>query len=140
MLTVAPGWSEAYALFTKGEADMVLSYTTSPAYHVIEEKSTKYKAMAFTEGQYMEVEVAGVIKGAAHEGLARKFLAFMMTPAFQDAIPTTNWMYPAGETAQPLPKAFNDLVKPSKVLMFTPGEVAKNRRGWIDEWLAVMGK
>ena len=33
VLTVTPGWSEAYGLFTKGEAPMVLSYTTSPAYH-----------------------------------------------------------------------------------------------------------
>ncbi len=39
VLTVTPGWSEAYALFTKGEAPMVLSYTTSPAYHEIAEKS-----------------------------------------------------------------------------------------------------
>lgn len=35
VLTVTPGWSEAYSLFTKGEAEMVLSYTTSPAYHMI---------------------------------------------------------------------------------------------------------
>ena len=33
VLTVARGWSEAYSLFLEGEADMVLSYTTSPAYH-----------------------------------------------------------------------------------------------------------
>ncbi len=30
ILTVTPGWSEAYGLFTRGEAPMVLSYTTSP--------------------------------------------------------------------------------------------------------------
>ena len=140
VLTVAPGWAEAYALFTKGEADMVLSYTTSPAYHVIEEKTTKYKAMAFSEGQYMQVEVAGVVAGSAHEALARKFLAFMMSPAFQDVIPTTNWMYPAGAISAPLPDAFKNLVQPAKPIMFSPGEVAKNRRSWIDEWLAVMGK
>ena len=37
VLTVTPGWSEAYGLFTKGEAPMVLSYTTSPAYHMVAE-------------------------------------------------------------------------------------------------------
>ena len=47
ILTVAPGWSEAYALFTKGEAPMVLSYTTSPAYHVIAENTDRYKAADF---------------------------------------------------------------------------------------------
>ena len=39
VLTVTPGWSEAYGLFTKGEAPMVLSYTTSPAYHMIAEST-----------------------------------------------------------------------------------------------------
>ncbi|MGL4490019.1 MAG: thiamine ABC transporter substrate-binding protein, partial [Rhizobiaceae bacterium] len=46
VLTVTPGWSEAYGLFTKGEAEMVLSYTTSPAYHQIAENSSRYKAAA----------------------------------------------------------------------------------------------
>jgi thiamine transport system substrate-binding protein len=39
-VTVTKGWSEAYGLFLKGESDLVLSYTTSPAYHIIEEKKT----------------------------------------------------------------------------------------------------
>jgi hypothetical protein len=34
-VTVTKGWSEAYGLFLKGESDLVLSYTTSPAYHMI---------------------------------------------------------------------------------------------------------
>ena len=38
IVTVTQGWSEAYGLFLKGEADMVLSYTTSPAYHIAVEK------------------------------------------------------------------------------------------------------
>ena len=37
IVTVTPGWSEAYGLFTDGEVDMVLSFTTSPAYHLIAE-------------------------------------------------------------------------------------------------------
>jgi thiamine transport system substrate-binding protein len=39
-VTVTKGWSEAYGLFLKGESDLVLSYTTSPAYHIIAEKKT----------------------------------------------------------------------------------------------------
>lgn len=42
-VTVTKGWSEAYGLFLKGEGDMVLSYTTSPAYHLIEEKKTSMR-------------------------------------------------------------------------------------------------
>ena len=59
VLTVTPGWSEAYGLFTKGEAPMVLSYTTSPAYHIIAEGTDRYRAAAFSEGHYLQVEVGG---------------------------------------------------------------------------------
>lgn len=50
ILTVTPGWSESYGLFTKGEVPMVLSYTTSPAYHMVAEKSDRYQAAAFRKG------------------------------------------------------------------------------------------
>lgn len=136
ILTVAPGWSEAYGLFTKGEAPMVLSYTTSPAYHIIEEKTERYQAASFSEGHYAQIEVAGMTTTTKQPDLARKFLTFMMGSDFQDLIPTNNWMLPAGSTATPLPEAFSKLVQPTKTLQFTPEEVAKNRRAWIDEWLA----
>ena len=73
---------------------MVLSYTTSPAYHIIEEKKTQYAADNFPEGHYLQVEVAGVTAHAPHPELARKFLQFMLSSKFQDVIPETNWMYP----------------------------------------------
>ncbi|KAB2861859.1 MAG: thiamine ABC transporter substrate binding subunit, partial [Bauldia sp.] len=67
VLTVTPGWSEAYGLFTNGEAAMVLSYTTSPAYHEIAEGSRRYQAAAFAEGHYLQVEVAArTVKGEAN--------------------------------------------------------------------------
>ncbi len=42
IVTVTQGWSEAYGLFLDGEADMVLSYTTSPAYHIAVEDDDRY--------------------------------------------------------------------------------------------------
>lgn len=140
ILTVTPGWSEAYGLFTKGEAPMVLSYVTSPAYHMVEEKTERYQAAEFSEGHYLQVEIAGMTSTSDVPALARSFLAFMMGPGFQDLIPTTNWMYPAGETSKPLPEAFSKLVVPAKILQFTPDEVAANRRAWTEEWLNAMGK
>ena len=50
ILTIPKGWSEAYGLFLKGEADMVLSYTTSPAYHIVEENKTNIKSAPFKKG------------------------------------------------------------------------------------------
>jgi thiamine transport system substrate-binding protein len=140
VLTVTPGWSESYGLFTKGEAPMVLSYTTSPAYHMISEKTDRYQAASFSEGHYLQIEVAGITVNGEKNPLSQKFIAFMTGPGFQDAVPETQWMYPAGKTDKPLDPAFDKLVKPAKTLMFSPEEVAKNRKAWVDEWLGVMSK
>jgi len=140
VLTVTPGWSEAYGLFTKGEAPMVLSYTTSPAYHIVAENTDRYKAAAFSEGHYLQVEVAGMTTVGANNPLAKEFLAFMTGPAFQDVIPETNWMFPAAKTDKPLNAAFDTLVKPEKTLIFSPEEVEKNRVAWVDEWLKAMSE
>ena len=139
ILTVTPGWSEAYGLFTQGEAPMVLSYTTSPAYHMVAEDTERYQAMSFAEGHYLQVEVAGMTTVTEEADLAREFLAFMLSPGFQDAIPTNNWMMPAGETSEPLPAAFDRLVEPSETLFLDPATVAENRRAWTDEWLEATG-
>ena len=140
VLTVTPGWSEAYGLFTKGEAPMVLSYTTSPAYHMIAEKTDRYQAASFAEGHYLQIEVAGVTTTGAKNPLSQKFMAFMTGPGFQDAVPETQWMYPAGKMDKPLDPVFDRLVKPAKTLLFSPEEVAQNRKAWVDEWLGVMSK
>jgi thiamine transport system substrate-binding protein len=140
VLTVTPGWSESYGLFTNGEAEMVLSYTTSPAYHVIAEGTERYQAAAFSEGHYLQVEVAGITVAGADNPLAKRFLAFMTGPGFQDAIPETNWMFPAGKTHKPLNPAFEKLVQPARSLAFSAEEVAANRKAWVDEWLAAMSR
>ena len=140
VLTVTPGWSEAYGLFTKGEAPMVLSYTTSPAYHMVAENTERYQAAPFEEGHYLQIEVAGITTTGAKNPLAEKFMAFMTGPGFQDVVPETNWMLPAGKTDKPLNPAFDKLVKPAKTLLFSADEVATNRKAWVDEWLGVMSK
>lgn len=140
ILTVTPGWSEAYGLFTKGEAPMVLSYTTSPAYHMVAEDTARYQAAPFSEGHYIQIEVAGMTSKADNPKLAKDFLAFMTGPEFQSIIPTTNWMMPAAATAEPLPEAFSKLVKPEKTFLMSAEEVAANRKAWIDEWLAAVSR
>jgi thiamine transport system substrate-binding protein len=140
VLTVTPGWSEAYGLFTKGEVPMVLSYTTSPAYHMVEENTDRYQAAPFSDGHYVQIEVAGILKAAKDRELAKSFLTFLVSPAAQDIIPTTNWMMPAAAPSKPLPDAFGKLVQPGKTLLIGSDEVAKNRQAWIDEWLTAMSK
>ena len=132
-VTVTKGWSEAYGMFLDGEADMVLSYTTSPAYHLIAESKPQYQAAAFEEGHYRQVEVAAKLKSAKQEKLADQFLQFMVSPTFQQEIPTGNWMYPVIDTQ--LPKGFEQMITVAKPLAFSSDEVAANRKGWIREWL-----
>ncbi|ALB71877.1 thiamine ABC transporter substrate binding subunit [Cronobacter muytjensii] len=131
-VTVTKGWSEAYGLFLKGEGDLVLSYTTSPAYHIIEEKKDNYAAANFSEGHYLQVEVAGRTAASKQPELAEKFLKFMVSPGFQNAIPTGNWMYPVA--AVTLPEGFNALTKPHTSLQFTSEDVAAQRAQWTSEW------
>jgi thiamine transport system substrate-binding protein len=140
VLTVTPGWSEAYGLFTSGEAPMVLSYTTSPAYHMVAEETNRYQAAEFSEGHYLQIEVAGLLANAPDKDLARAFLGFMMTPGFQNEIPTNNWMMPAAAVTIELPEAFATLVSPEKTFLYSPDEVAENRAAWIEEWLGAMSR
>ncbi|MDN3608313.1 thiamine ABC transporter substrate binding subunit [Vibrio ostreicida] len=131
-VTVTKGWSEAYSMFLEGESDMVLSYTTSPAYHSIVEKDGKYAAADFSEGHYTQVEVAAKVKTSKNSKLADEFLRFMLSDDFQSLMPTGNWMYPV--TDIDLPQGFDSLTVPAKALGFTADEVAKNRKSWIREW------
>ncbi len=138
IVTVTKGWSEAYGLFLKNEAPLVLSYTTSPAYHAIAEEDDRFAAAAFAEGHYQQVEVAGMLASSDQPQRARDFLAFMLGDEFQSIIPTTNWMYPAALPGDRLPAAFASLVDPEPVLRMAEEEVAANRRAWIDEWLEAL--
>ena len=134
IVTFTKGWSEAYGLFLKGEADMVLSYTTSPAYHVATEKKTNYRAARFDEGHYAYVETAAMLTSSKQPGLARRFMAFMLSDEFQSVIPEGNWMYPVKRLDAGLPASFNDLMKPGKTLQFTPEQVQATRRNLIEGW------
>ncbi len=138
IVTVSKGWSEAYGLFLKGEAPMVLSYTTSPAYHLIAEQDNRFAAAKFSEGHYQQIEVAGIISSSQQKKLAKEFLSFMLSESFQSIIPTTNWMYPAALPASKLPEGFAGLVKPSTTLLFADNEIATKRKQWVNEWLEAM--
>jgi len=137
ILTITKGWSEAYGLFLKGEADMAFSYTTSPAYHIIDENRTNYKAADFKEGHYAQIEVAAILKQSHHKMLAKKFMKFLISQEFASIVPTANWAYPAIKSKM-LPKAFEGLHVPSKVFLQEGKEIQKNKKHIIDEWLKAL--
>ena len=140
IVTVTKGWSEAYGLFLEGEADMVLSYTTSPAYHLIAEEDASKTAAAFDEGHYMQIEVAGKLASTDQPELADQFLAFMVSDAFQSIIPTTNWMYPAVTPASGLPEGFETLISPEQALLVPAADAAALREEALSEWLGALSQ
>jgi thiamine transport system substrate-binding protein len=140
ILTVTKGWSEAYGLFTEGEADMVLSYTTSPAYHIVAEGDLTKKAAIFPEGHYLMVELAAKLKGTDNPELADAFLAFIMTDTFQNLIPEGNWSLPAALEVSEWPQAFQELPLPEKVLFYSEEEAATLRGVAIEEWRHALSK
>ena len=140
ILTVTKGWSEAYGLFLEGEAPLVLSYTTSPAYHRIAESDPRYEAALFEEGHYLQVEVAAKLRAAPNPELAERFLAFVLSERFQRHIPTGNWMYPVIALDEGLPEGFPPPLGADRTLSFPSREVFEHRRRWIDDWLNAMSR
>ncbi len=119
---------------------MVLSYTTSPAYHLIAEDDATKSAAVFDEGHYMQIEVAGKIATTDQPELADAFLTFMGSNAFQSIIPTTNWMYPARVPTGGLPQGFEAIVAPEKALLLTAQEANAVRDLALEEWLTALSK
>jgi thiamine transport system substrate-binding protein len=123
LLAMTPGWDTGYGLFTKGEAPLVLSYATSPAYHKEYENTERYKALAFPEGHPVQIEGAGVLKTAPRPGNARAFLDFLLSPDCQAELPLTQWMYPVLSGVR-LPESFGTALRPTKTLAADPERVA----------------
>jgi len=140
IVTVTPGWSEAYGLFLEGEADMVLSYTTSPAYHRIAEGDDSKDWAPFDEGHLMQVEVAGKVAGTDVPDLADAFLRFILTDGFQGAIPETNWMFPAVTPEAGLPEGFGAPVLPEKSLFLAPEAAQALRDPALETWRAALSR
>ena len=133
VLTVSESWSSGYGLFTSGEAPMVMSYTTSPAYHVEYEKDEHIKTVLFNEGNYMQTEGIGILKNAPHMDAAKKFLNFVLTEDFQKELALTNWMYPVIET--PLPDSYRSAPVSDRPLLLTAEDIDKNLDSWLNGWL-----
>jgi len=133
IISVTKGWTDAYYnFFMAGEADIVLSYSTSPAAHIMFEENYDISASTFKEGNYISVEFAGILNSSKNKQMANKFLDFMISDDFQKVIPGTNIMYPVTDVE--MPEAFNKLEIP-KLLQLDPKDINDNKDEWINEWL-----
>lgn len=140
ILTVTKGWSEAYGLFTDGEAPMVLSFTTSPAYHIAAEGDLTKQAAIFDEGHYAFFELTAKVANTDQPELADAFMAFTLSEAFQSAIPETNWSFPAALDRSAWPQVFQDLPNPKTAIFLSEDQAAALRDEAIEEWRRALSK
>ncbi|MCR5732080.1 MAG: thiamine ABC transporter substrate-binding protein [Sphaerochaetaceae bacterium] len=137
-LTIADGWSTAYGLFTEGEAPIVLSYTTSPVYHAMWEKSTRYKALIFSEGHAKTIESIGILKNSKHKKEAEAFVDFILSDG-QVETAVANSMYPANNTVT-LPEEYKYAPVPEKLLSIDEETIAEKLDKWTEDWTKAMVK
>ena len=129
-LTTASGWSSGYGLFTEGEAPIVISYTTSPVYHVMWEDTTRYQALLFTDGHETTIEAAGIVKGTQHRAEAEAFIDFLLTEAQVD-LANANSMYPVNSTIE-LPAAYDYAPVPEKIFTGSSDQASELLNLWTD--------
>ena len=134
IITYTPGWTEAYGMFLNGNADIVLSYSTSPYYHHEYENESKYQAIIFEEGHLPTKEIVYVRNDSPNKELGQQFINFLLKKQVQEIIAQKNIMYPVNEEA--VPERMKSLVEPvaiNYVGSLSAGEL-------VEEWLEIVTK
>ena len=133
LLTITPGWDEAYGIYTAGEAPLVLSYGTSPVYHYLYDKTERYRALVLDDAAYAQIEGMGIVKGSANLKGARQLVDYILTPEFQSLIPESQFMYPVTTDAK-LPESFKVAAKAKRILNLPLDQVAAKLDKWLNDW------
>ncbi len=136
ILTISDGWSQGYALYTAGEAPMILSYGTSPVYHVEYENSTRFKALEFSDGHIQQIEGMGIVKGTDNQSASEDLIDFMLELEAQKTLAIHNIMLPVKQNV-PLPPSFNMALRPQNVLDSSTLTDVDNMDVLIDKWVEV---
>jgi thiamine transport system substrate-binding protein len=135
-LTISKGWSEAYGLFLKGEAPMVLSYTLSEAYHRAELKDkSPYRYMEFKEGHLVQVETMGILKSSKNLEMARNFIDHMLSGESQKIIANKGSVYPVNAEAEI--SAVAKTVKIPELILTPQTDIFPSdfRTQWTRQWI-----
>jgi len=103
--------AEVRLAFMYGDAPIILSNSTFPAYYMDVDKNDKIKAVIPEEGGFKDIEYAGILKGSKNAYLAKCFMEYILTRDFQESVPSTLWMYPVVEGIK-LPDSFLQCPRP----------------------------
>lgn len=137
ILTVTGGWSDGYGLYTQGEAPLVVSYETSPAYHRHFEETRRYESVLLDGGAYLQIEAAGIVRGAPNRLNAERLLEFLLSLPFQELIPLSQIMYPVHPEAE-LPRAFTAGDPVERPLFLENHLIEAHFDRWLETWEDVL--
>lgn len=135
VLTVTSSWDTAFELFSKGEAPMMVSFSTDRAYDVIANGSDTIRVQALDGEGYRTVFGMGVVAGTSHPKLARELLNVILSPGVQAKLPETEWMLPANRRAKEPPRFERYAVVPEHPVEIGVDRVESNLSKWIDGWV-----
>jgi thiamine transport system substrate-binding protein len=142
---VVDGWEEAYNVRFSGSAGrgkrpIVVSYASSPPAEVIfrDPRPAEAPTGVVEDSCFRQIELAGVLHGAANEDGARELVDFMLSRRFQEDIPLQMFVFPAREDAALPPEFEKFAVVPDSPLELPPEEIEANRERWVDEWTDIV--
>jgi len=134
ILTITPGWSEAFGLFSQGEAPMMVSFSTDHAFDVIVNGQDNIRVLLLDNAGYRTIFGAGVVDTSDQPALAKQFVNFLLSQRVQALLPTTEWMFPANPRAL-LPVTFaQNAVRPPRALSLDAAVVGQNLDRWLKAW------
>jgi len=139
ILAITPGWDEAYGMYTIGEAPIVLSYGTSPVFHLLYDQTERYKALVLDNSAYAQIEGVGIVKGTQNLEGAQKLLDYFLSVKFQSLLPENQFMLPVREDVE-LPESFRLAARAEKVLNLPPELVEANLDKWLADWERVINE
>jgi thiamine transport system substrate-binding protein len=135
ILTITPSWDAAFDLFLRGEAPLVVSFSTDHAYDVIVNRSERIQVLTPQGEAYRTIFGMGVVKGSKQPELAKRFLTLMLSPEVQSQLAETEWMIPANVNAKARVIWWQNLVLPSTPVLLPVDVVSSNLDRWIDQWV-----
>lgn len=150
---VTDGWTEAYVTHYSGgygvwetghlgDAQAVVSYLHSPGAEAYwGGGETQSRALEVDRSAFLQVEYAGILKGAKEPLVAAKFIEFLLSPEVQKTIPDTNVMYPVlANLSLPEGAYANHSFVPTEDAQVSTTEIGANMEDWLTDWDLALAK
>ena len=132
-------WESRYTV-NGGDRPLVVSYASSPPAEVFysEGKLTEPASGVAMSTCARQVEMAGVLRGAAHPDLAHKLIEAMLSAQWQAALPLTNFVDPVRRGVD-LPDLYEKFAaRPPAPITIAPDQAGQRRDDWIGSWRSIM--